>query len=119
VGFTTFLLKMNDAIDTANISNSISLLSLSPILSPSLTDSTPFLPISNVISQNNQINQANLTKGVKMIKYPSKITSRPVERWVKVNMYPLKLSWESKKKSEYSTVDFHSILGLLLFNFQK
>lgn len=63
--------------------------------------------------------QEMLTTGTKMIKYPNKITSRPVERWVKVNMIPLRISWESKKKIEHSTgvffmtvVDFHSILEI-------
>ena len=38
-----------------------------------------------------------------MLKIPNKSTSKPEERLVKVDLLPLQISWESKKKKELST----------------
>ncbi|KAJ3294649.1 1-phosphatidylinositol 4,5-bisphosphate phosphodiesterase delta-4 [Borealophlyctis nickersoniae] len=59
--------------------------------------------------------QTVLTKGTRMLKYPNKASSRPEERLIKVDLMPLQISWESKKKkSNLTTVDFHSIREIRL-----
>ncbi|KAI9356480.1 PLC-like phosphodiesterase [Zopfochytrium polystomum] len=59
--------------------------------------------------------QAVLTRGMRMIKYPNKASSRPEERVIKVDLYPLQVTWESKKKKPArSSADFHSIREIRL-----
>ncbi|KAJ3216751.1 1-phosphatidylinositol 4,5-bisphosphate phosphodiesterase delta-4 [Dinochytrium kinnereticum] len=56
-----------------------------------------------------------LIMGTRMMKYPNKASSRPEERVIKVNLLPLQVSWESKKKkSTHSTADVHSIREIRL-----
>lgn len=55
-----------------------------------------------------------LVNGMKMLKIPNKSSSRPKERVIKVDLMPLQLSWESKKKGLSSTLDFHSIREIRL-----
>ncbi|KAJ3033547.1 1-phosphatidylinositol 4,5-bisphosphate phosphodiesterase delta-4 [Rhizophlyctis rosea] len=58
--------------------------------------------------------QSILTRGTKMIKYPNKASSKPKEKFVKVDLMPLQISWESKKKKSLCTVDLHSIREIRL-----
>ncbi|KAJ3114614.1 1-phosphatidylinositol 4,5-bisphosphate phosphodiesterase delta-4 [Phlyctochytrium bullatum] len=47
---------------------------------------------------NAEVIQSVLVHGTRMLKYPNKASSRPEERVIKVNLLPLQVSWESKKK---------------------
>ncbi|RKO82697.1 hypothetical protein BDK51DRAFT_48107 [Blyttiomyces helicus] len=59
--------------------------------------------------------QSILTQGTRMTKFPNKASSKPEERLIKVDLMPLQISWESrKKKANLSTVDFHSIREIRL-----
>ncbi|KAJ1559956.1 1-phosphatidylinositol 4,5-bisphosphate phosphodiesterase delta-4, partial [Cladochytrium tenue] len=59
--------------------------------------------------------QAVLTRGTRMVKFPNKSSSRPEERLIRVNLHPLQMTWESKKKkSVLSTADFHAIKEIRL-----
>ncbi|KAJ1559286.1 Phospholipase C, partial [Cladochytrium tenue] len=59
--------------------------------------------------------QAVLTRGTRMVKLPNKSSSRPEERLIRVNLHPLQMTWESrKKKSVLSTADFHAIKEIRL-----
>lgn len=42
-----------------------------------------------------------LTTGTRMIKYPSKASSRPAERVIRVDLQSLQIFWESKKKKSH------------------
>ncbi|KAJ3099203.1 hypothetical protein HDU97_003355 [Phlyctochytrium planicorne] len=56
-----------------------------------------------------------LMRGTRMLKYPNKASSRPEERVIKVDLFPLQMSWESKKKkSSQSTADIHAIREIRL-----
>ncbi|KAI9204112.1 PLC-like phosphodiesterase [Polychytrium aggregatum] len=57
----------------------------------------------------------SLTEGTRMMKYPNKLKSKPEERMIKLDLMPLQISWESKKKKlQLSTVDLHSIREIRL-----
>ncbi|KAJ8331375.1 hypothetical protein O5D80_000303 [Batrachochytrium dendrobatidis] len=55
--------------------------------------------------------QSLLEVGTRMVKYPNKASSRPELRLIRVDSMPMRITWESKKKTE-STVDFDSILEI-------
>ncbi|KAJ3411615.1 Phospholipase C [Chytridiales sp. JEL 0842] len=57
-----------------------------------------------------------LIKGTRMLKYPNKASSRPEERVIRVQLWPVnQVSWESKKKKAVlSTADLHSIREIRL-----
>ncbi|KND00834.1 phosphatidylinositol phospholipase C [Spizellomyces punctatus DAOM BR117] len=56
-----------------------------------------------------------LTSGIRMIKYPSKASSRPAERHIRVDLQSLQIFWESKKKkSHQSSVDLHAVREIRL-----
>ncbi|KAJ3193496.1 1-phosphatidylinositol 4,5-bisphosphate phosphodiesterase delta-4 [Irineochytrium annulatum] len=56
-----------------------------------------------------------LLKGTRMLKYPNKASSKPEERVIRVDLLPLQMSWESKKKkSALSTADIQAIREIRL-----
>jgi Ca2+-binding EF-hand superfamily protein len=56
-----------------------------------------------------------LQQGHRMLKIPNKSTSRPEERLIKLELLPLQISWESKrKKPVLSTLDFDTIKEIRL-----
>ncbi|KAI9105701.1 PLC-like phosphodiesterase [Phlyctochytrium arcticum] len=56
-----------------------------------------------------------LTNGTRMLKYPSKASSRPAERLIRVDLSSLQIFWESKKKQkDLSSVDLHAIREIRL-----
>ncbi|KAI8808401.1 PLC-like phosphodiesterase [Cladochytrium replicatum] len=51
-----------------------------------------------------------LTSGTRMTKLPTKASSRPEDRLIKVELFPPQISWESRKKK----IDFHAIKEIRL-----
>ncbi|TPX46558.1 phosphoinositide phospholipase C [Synchytrium endobioticum] len=89
-----------------------------PLLSPSIAAASSSIGSHAVLPTppvNPQHLQNMLTFGTRMIKYPSKGSSRPEERLIKVNLMPLQISWESKKKkTSLSTMELHAIKEIRL-----
>ena len=73
---------------------------MSPMATSSMTTGTSAASsaLQTPLPVNPKHLQNMLTWGTRMIKYPSKGTSRPEERLIKVDLVPLQISWESKKK---------------------
>lgn len=66
------------------------------------TISPVFFPESpqTVLSEPNETMINTLTLGMKMTKIPNKSTSRPKDRFIKVDLEPLHISFESKNASK-------------------
>lgn len=59
--------------------------------------------------------QQLLTNGMRMLKIPNKASSRPAERLIRLELLPLQISWESKKKKGLlSTLDLHWVKEIRL-----
>jgi hypothetical protein len=64
-----------------------------------------------------QMIRSVLTRGTRMTKIPNKASSRPEERVIKVDLYPLQMTWESKKKkSALSTGEYSKHQSLMRVN---
>ena len=81
------------------------------------SSSTTESPISSSISNSTTKDmQQVLTNGMRMFKIPNKASSRPAERLIRLELMPLQLSWESKKKKNglLSTLDLHWVKEIRL-----
>ncbi|TPX35466.1 phosphoinositide phospholipase C [Synchytrium microbalum] len=103
----------NDALPSSSSVTSTSSLAIGSSALPisTLSSSSPSNSLVNTPPVNPQHLQNILVWGTRMIKYPSKTSSRPEERLIKVDLKPvLQISWESKKKKpSLSTMELHAI----------
>jgi hypothetical protein len=75
---------------------------LSNIITENVKVSPVFCPESPLPAWASETNDKihSLTAGIKMIKIPNKSSSRPKDRFIKVDLEPSRISFESKKGSK-------------------